>query len=147
MFLKKLTIRNFQSFGSVPTTMTFSRRLTTFLGANAAGKTAACQALLRLFSVVAAQRQVRPTACHGTAAPIPPSSGDVIADRSLPSRFSFLPARGSRLSHWLTPGLLHQLTTRMFSAAYSTAATSASPLCSSGGDGRAGGIGGGAGPR
>jgi putative ATP-dependent endonuclease of OLD family len=64
VFLEKLTIRNFQSFGSVPTTMTFSRRLTTFLGANAAGKTAACQALLRLFSVVAEQRQVRAEDFH-----------------------------------------------------------------------------------
>lgn len=64
MYLEKLTIRNFQSFGPDPTTLTFNRRLTTFLGANAAGKTAACQALLRLFSVVAEQRQVRPEDFH-----------------------------------------------------------------------------------
>ncbi|TYL51685.1 AAA family ATPase [Nocardioides sp. BGMRC 2183] len=64
MYLEKLTIRNFQSFGPDPTTLTFSRRLTTFLGANAAGKTAACQALLRLFSVVAEQRQVRAEDFH-----------------------------------------------------------------------------------
>lgn len=64
MYLEKLTIRNFQSFGPVPTTMTFRRRLTAFLGANGAGKTAACQALLRIFSVVAEQRQVRAEDFH-----------------------------------------------------------------------------------
>lgn len=57
-------MRNFQSFGPVPTTITLSRRLTAFLGANAAGKTAACQALLRIFSVVAEQRQIRAEDFH-----------------------------------------------------------------------------------
>lgn len=64
MYLESLTIRNFQSFGPKPETMTFRRRLTTFLGTNAAGKTAACQALLRIFSVVPEQRQVRPEDFH-----------------------------------------------------------------------------------
>lgn len=64
MYLEAVTIRNFQSFGPNPTTLTFSRRLTAFLGANAAGKTAACQALLRIFSVVAEQRQVRAEDFH-----------------------------------------------------------------------------------
>ena len=78
MYLEKLTIRNFQSFGPVPTTMTFSRRLTAFLGANAAGKTAACQALLRIFSVVAEQRQIRAEDFH-----VPHDETTVPASRTL----------------------------------------------------------------
>lgn len=64
MYLDELTISNFQSFGPEPTSISFSRRLTAFLGANAAGKTAACHALLRLFSVVPEQRQVRAEDFH-----------------------------------------------------------------------------------
>lgn len=78
MYLEKLTIRNFQSFGSAPTTLTFSRRLTAFLGANAAGKTAACQALLRIFSVVAEQRQIRAEDFH-----VPHDETSVPASRTL----------------------------------------------------------------
>uniref|UniRef100_UPI003FA6BAEC AAA family ATPase n=1 Tax=Rhodococcus sp. H36-A4 TaxID=3004353 RepID=UPI003FA6BAEC len=59
MYLDKLIIRNFQCFGPNSQHIKVDRRLTAFLGANAAGKTAACQALLRLFSVVPEQRQVR----------------------------------------------------------------------------------------
>lgn len=59
MYLERVTLTNFQSFGPEPHTITFNQQLTALLGLNAAGKTAACQALLRLFSVIADQRQVR----------------------------------------------------------------------------------------
>ncbi|MCZ3390029.1 MAG: AAA family ATPase [Actinomycetia bacterium] len=59
MFLERLTVTNFQCFGPEPTTIRFDAQLTAMLGANASGKTAVCQALLRLFSVVSDQRQVR----------------------------------------------------------------------------------------
>ncbi|CAN5286757.1 AAA family ATPase [soil metagenome] len=59
MYLEQLKIRNFLCFGPDTVTISLDRRLTTFVGANAAGKTAACQALLRLFSVVPDQRIVR----------------------------------------------------------------------------------------
>lgn len=59
MFLERITLTNFQCFGPQPTTIKFDQHLTAFLGANATGKTAACHALLRLFSVVPEQRQVR----------------------------------------------------------------------------------------
>lgn len=59
MYLEKMTVRNFRCFGPEATTIMVDRRLTVFLGANAAGKTAACEALLRLFSVLPDQRQVR----------------------------------------------------------------------------------------
>lgn len=59
MYLEQVTLTNFQCFGPVPHTIMFDQHLTALLGSNASGKTAACQALLRLFSVVAEQRQVR----------------------------------------------------------------------------------------
>lgn len=59
MFLERLTLTNFQCFGPTPTTIRFDPRLTAMLGTNAAGKTATCQALARLFSVVTEQRQIR----------------------------------------------------------------------------------------
>jgi putative ATP-dependent endonuclease of the OLD family len=59
VFLERLTLTNFQCFGPVPTTIRFDQQLTAMLGGNAAGKTAACQALLRLFSIVGDQRQIR----------------------------------------------------------------------------------------
>ncbi|PZT89366.1 MAG: ATP-dependent endonuclease [Gordonia sp. (in: high G+C Gram-positive bacteria)] len=59
MYLERVTLTNFQCFGPEPHTITFDQRLTALLGVNASGKTAACQELLRLFSVVTEQRQVR----------------------------------------------------------------------------------------
>ncbi|MET3948718.1 putative ATP-dependent endonuclease of OLD family [Arthrobacter sp. UYCu512] len=59
MYLERVRLTNFQCFGPEPQTITFDQQLTALLGVNASGKTAACQALLRLFSVVAEQRQVR----------------------------------------------------------------------------------------
>lgn len=59
MYLDRLTLTNFQCFGPDPHTIRFDQQLTALLGANAAGKTAACQALQRLFGVIAEQRQVR----------------------------------------------------------------------------------------
>ncbi|MBJ7322843.1 MAG: AAA family ATPase [Rhodococcus sp.] len=59
MHLERVTLTNFQCFGPSPHTITFDKRLTALLGVNASGKTAALQALLRLFSVVADQRDIR----------------------------------------------------------------------------------------
>lgn len=59
MYVERITLTNFQCFGPKPHTITFDQHLTALLGVNASGKTAALQALLRLFSVVADQREVR----------------------------------------------------------------------------------------
>lgn len=59
MHLEQVTLTNFQCYGPEPHTITFDKKLTALLGVNASGKTAALQALLRLFSVVAEQREVR----------------------------------------------------------------------------------------
>ena len=59
MYLEQITLTNFQCFGPDPHTITFDAQLTALLGVNASGKTAALEALLRLFSVVPDQREVR----------------------------------------------------------------------------------------
>jgi predicted ATP-dependent endonuclease of OLD family len=58
MFLERLSLTNFQCFGPEATTIRFDQQLTAMLGSNAAGKTAACQALLRLFSIIRDQRRI-----------------------------------------------------------------------------------------
>jgi putative ATP-dependent endonuclease of the OLD family len=64
MYLERVTLTNFQCFGPNPHTITFDRQMTALLGLNASGKTAALQALLRLFSVVPDQRDVHPDDFH-----------------------------------------------------------------------------------
>lgn len=78
MFLERLTLINFQCFGPEATTIRFDQQLTALLGSNAAGKTAVCQALLRLFSVVGEQRRIRVTDFH-----VPDGENEVPRTRSL----------------------------------------------------------------
>ncbi|MPY99975.1 MAG: AAA family ATPase [Actinophytocola sp.] len=78
MFLERLTMTNFQCFGPAATTICFDQQLTAMLGPNAAGKTAACQALLRLFSIVGDQRRIRVEDFH-----IPDDEDEVPETRSL----------------------------------------------------------------
>src|SRR5689334_3217011 len=78
MYLQQVTLTNFQCFGPAPHTITFDHQLTALLGVNAAGKTAALQALLRLFSVVPDQRQVRVEDFH-----VPHDETETPAARSL----------------------------------------------------------------
>lgn len=78
MFLERLTLVNFQCFGPEATTIHFDRQLTALIGSNAAGKTAACQALLRLFSIVGDQRRIRVEDFH-----VPDDEGEAPATRSL----------------------------------------------------------------
>src|ERR687886_1762039 len=78
MYLQQVVIRNFQSFGPDRTTIRMDPELTAFLGGNATGKTAACRALLRLFGVVADQRQVRVEDFH-----VPADEDDPPESRSL----------------------------------------------------------------
>ncbi|WP_449407119.1 ATP-dependent nuclease [Microbacterium maritypicum] len=78
MYLERLTLRDFQSFGPRPETIRFDEKLTAFLGGNAAGKTAASQALLRLFSVIAEQRAIRLSDFH-----VPADESDAPQTRSL----------------------------------------------------------------
>lgn len=62
--LEQITLTNFQCYGPEPCTITFDRQLTALIGVNGSGKTAAIQAILRLFSIVPDQREVRPEDFH-----------------------------------------------------------------------------------
>ncbi|TIO24003.1 AAA family ATPase [Mesorhizobium sp.] len=70
MFIESLILTNFRCFGPVSTTIALSNGLTTFVGANGAGKTAVMQALQRLFGVTGDQRRLRRQDFHVPSAEI-----------------------------------------------------------------------------
>ena len=57
MKLKEIKINNFRCFGPETTTIKFDA-LTTFIGANSSGKTAAIQALVKLFGTLPSEREI-----------------------------------------------------------------------------------------
>lgn len=59
VFIERLDLTNFRCFGPAPTPIDLTSGLTTFVGANGAGKTAVMQALQRLFGVTGEQRRLR----------------------------------------------------------------------------------------
>jgi len=59
LHIENLTLQNFQCFGPESTNIGIDAEFTAFIGTNGAGKTAACQALLRLFGVSSGDRSVR----------------------------------------------------------------------------------------
>lgn len=59
MYIERLVLSGFRGFGPEPTTIDLALGLTAFVGANGAGKTAAMQAMQRLFGVTADQRRLR----------------------------------------------------------------------------------------
>ena len=59
MFIEKVVVENFKCFGAGRSTVRLEDGLTTFIGVNGSGKTAACQALLRLFGITGQERTVR----------------------------------------------------------------------------------------
>ncbi|WP_405734952.1 AAA family ATPase [Streptomyces sp. NBC_01537] len=59
MFIEKLVLKNFKCFGPEGTSVRLDPGMTALIGANGSGKTAACEALLRLFGISAKERAVR----------------------------------------------------------------------------------------
>lgn len=59
MHVESLTLQNFRCFGSSPTRIELNSTLTALIGNNGSGKTAACQALQRVFGITADERTVR----------------------------------------------------------------------------------------
>lgn len=68
MHIEQLILTNFRCFGPAPTTIDLNSGLTTFVGANGAGKTAVLQALQRLFGITGDQRRLRRQDFHAPAA-------------------------------------------------------------------------------
>jgi len=72
MYIESLVLQNFRCFGNQRTVIPLGPGLTPFIGSNGAGKTAACQALQRLFGITADERRVLIDDFHvpaGEAAP------------------------------------------------------------------------------
>ncbi|MCQ9179183.1 AAA family ATPase [Streptomyces sp. IBSBF 2953] len=59
MFIEKLVLNNFKCFGPEGTSVRLGPGITALIGANGSGKTAACEALVRLFGISAKERAVR----------------------------------------------------------------------------------------
>ncbi|WP_282351829.1 TOPRIM nucleotidyl transferase/hydrolase domain-containing protein [Pseudomonas sp. PS01303] len=85
MKLCSLRISNFQSFGPVPTPITFED-ITYLLGPNGAGKTAVLQALCRLFAFEPGLRRIRPSDFH---VPIGQSNAEGGSTLWLEAEFNF----------------------------------------------------------
>lgn len=64
MHIESVTITGFRCFGPVPVVIPLSAGLTAIVGANASGKTAMLQALMRLFGVTRTQRTIIPSDFH-----------------------------------------------------------------------------------
>ncbi|QKV95978.1 AAA family ATPase [Streptomyces sp. NA02950] len=78
MFIEKLVLENFKCFGPGRTSLRLHSGMTAFIGANGSGKTAACEALLRLFGISGQERSVRVDDFH-----VPAGETDVPASREL----------------------------------------------------------------
>ncbi|MBY5585629.1 ATP-dependent nuclease [Rhizobium leguminosarum] len=59
MHIESMALTNFRCFGPAPTLVSLSSGLTTFIGANGAGKTAMMHALQRMFGVTNDQRRIK----------------------------------------------------------------------------------------
>lgn len=59
MKIESLTLQNFRCFGPEPQTLSLSDDITALVGSNGTGKTAAMQALLRMFGISEEQRRIR----------------------------------------------------------------------------------------
>ena len=68
MYIESLALQNFRCFGHQRTVINLDPGLTPFIGLNGTGKTAACQALRRLFGISADDRTVRVDDFHVPAA-------------------------------------------------------------------------------
>jgi putative ATP-dependent endonuclease of the OLD family len=64
MYIESLVLENFQCFGNRRTVINLEQGLTPLIGSNGTGKTAACQALQRLFGITTDERTIRTDDFH-----------------------------------------------------------------------------------
>ncbi|MFG2440988.1 ATP-dependent endonuclease [Streptomyces sp. NPDC048508] len=84
MFIEKLVLENFKCFGPGRTSLRLEPGMTAFIGANGSGKTAACEALLRLFGLSGQERSVRVDDFHVPASEtVVPTSRDLTIEAVL----------------------------------------------------------------
>lgn len=84
MYIEKLSLTNFRCFGPAAATIDLTPGLTTFVGVNGAGKTAALQALQRLFGITGEQRRLRRQDFHVPAAePAAPAQRTLVLEAIL----------------------------------------------------------------
>jgi putative ATP-dependent endonuclease of the OLD family len=104
--IASLTIAGFRSFGPEPQRIELAGNLTTFVGGNAAGKTAILQALSKMFGVTRPLRTVHRSDFHLPAgvAPDDRSARDLFIDVviSLPEL-----AKGTATAHSVAPSFRH----------------------------------------
>ncbi|MCS4592704.1 AAA family ATPase [Brevibacterium sediminis] len=73
MHIESMLLRNFRCFGNQATPVTLESTLTALIGTNGTGKTAACQALQRIFGISAEERSIRVDDFHVPATEAPGS--------------------------------------------------------------------------
>lgn len=78
MYIERITLTNFRSFGPSEESVALSSTVTACVGGNGSGKTALMHALLRMFGVTADQRRVRRHDFH-----VPADEGDAPQQRKL----------------------------------------------------------------
>jgi ABC-type cobalamin/Fe3+-siderophores transport system ATPase subunit len=78
MYVESVTLRNFRCFADPGVRVELQSDLTAFIGNNGTGKTAACQALQRLFGITSDERTVRVDDFH-----VPADETDAPDERSL----------------------------------------------------------------
>ncbi|MFI1195321.1 ATP-dependent nuclease [Micromonospora sp. NPDC020750] len=78
MYIETLVLENFKCFGPGRTTIDLGPDLTAFIGTNGSGKTAACEALLRLFGITGRERAVRVDDFH-----VPVNESEAATSRDL----------------------------------------------------------------
>ena len=64
MYIERLRLKNFRCFGELPESINFNPGVTGFVGDNGAGKSSVLEALKRLFSPIASERQLRKADIH-----------------------------------------------------------------------------------
>ena len=108
MFVERLSLTNFSCFRPSAQSINLSSGLTAFVGANGSGKTAAMDALLRLFGLTSEQRRVRRQDFHVSATEsVAPTQRELAIETIL----AFPELDSDDADHTAVPEFFHQMAT------------------------------------